>query len=126
MTNVEVVHPADRSVATPVTPGMDRRQAFHDEGAWVGHVTTAAGVVTGWHTHAEYDTYLYVLRGDIVIEFGPGGTQAVTAGSGDFLRIGRDVVHREGTVAGSTGVEVVLVRVGHGDPVTNVDGPDPA
>ena len=32
---------------------------------WVGHVTTAAGIVTGWHTHADYDTYIYVLQGDI-------------------------------------------------------------
>ena len=126
MTEVRIVHPSERSVATPVTPGMDRRQAFHDGDAWVGHVTTAAGVLTGWHTHAGYDTYIYVLRGGVVIEFGPGGKQAVTAEPGDFVHIGRGVVHREGTGAGSTGVEVVLVRVGQGEPVANVDGPDPA
>ncbi|MET1232784.1 MAG: cupin domain-containing protein [Candidatus Limnocylindrales bacterium] len=126
MSDVRIVHPADRSVATPATPGMDRRQAFHDPGAWVGHVTTAAGVVTGWHTHADYDTFIYVLRGHVTIEFGPAGSRAVAAGPGDFVRIGRGVVHREGTAAGSAGVDVVLVRVGQGEPVTNVDGPDPA
>jgi uncharacterized RmlC-like cupin family protein len=50
----------------------------------------------------------------------------VPASPGDFVRIGRGVVHREGTAAGSNGVEVVLVRVGQGEPVVNVDGPEPA
>ena len=67
MSDVRIIRPAERTVATPATPGMDRQQAFHDAGAWVGHVMTEAGVVTGWHTHPEYDTYIYVLKGDVTI-----------------------------------------------------------
>jgi hypothetical protein len=47
------------------------------------------------------------------------------ASAGDFVLIPRGLIHREGTAAGSLGVEAVLIRVGEGDPVTNVDGPEP-
>ena len=126
MAKVEVVASSDLSVATPVTPGMDRRVAFHDGVAWVGTVRTEPGVLTGWHSHPDHDTYLGVTTGQAVVEFGPEGRESLIAGPGDMIRIGRGVIHREGTAAGSNGVEAVLVRVGTGVVVENTDGPEPA
>jgi uncharacterized RmlC-like cupin family protein len=104
---------------------MDRREAFDDDGAWAGTVRTTEGAMTGWHVHAGHDTYLYVVSGSFVLEFGPGGRDRAEASAGDFLLIPRGLVHREGTAAGSSGVEAALVRVGAGEKVTNVEGPEP-
>lgn len=125
MADVEVVSSASLPPAEPLTPGMDRRQAFHDDVAWVGTVRTEAGVLTGWHSHPGYDTYIGVTSGQAVVEFGPGGERAMTAGPGDVIRIGRGVIHREGTARGSNGVEGYLFRVGSGAIVENAEGPDP-
>jgi len=71
-----VVRETDRILAPgPATPGMVREVAFTDEDRWVGHVRTEPGVRSGWHHHGETDTYFYVLRGSIEIEFGPGGRE---------------------------------------------------
>ena len=126
MADVEVVSGTQLRPAEPVTPGMDRRQAFHDDAAWVGTVRTEPGVLTGWHSHPGYDTYIGVTSGHAVVEFGAGGERSLTAGPGDVIRIGRGVVHREGTAAGSNGVEAMLFRVGSGKVVENMDGPDRA
>lgn len=125
MDEVRVVRGAAMVPAAATTPGMDRRQAFTDDEAWAGTVTTEAGVLTGWHVHPQYDTYVYVLEGTAIVESGPGGSRSATAGPGDFIRIPRGLIHREGTEAGSGGWEGVVVRVGHGETVVNHDGPEP-
>ena len=126
MSSVRVVRAGEMRIPAATTPGMDRREAFTEEGAWAGTVRTEPGVMTGWHLHAGYDTYIHVNRGDAHVEYGPGGTLGIDAGPGDFILIPRGLIHREGTAAGSTGVEAVIVRVGHGEVVTNVEGPEPA
>lgn len=120
---VRRVRPGERVSPREQTPGMHREEAFADPGAWLGTVHTDSGVTTGWHHHGEYDTYIYVTGGAARIEYGPGGRLALEAEPGDFLFIPKGVVHREGTAAGSDGVEAVLCRVGSGQVVFNVDGP---
>lgn len=122
---VRVVRAGELPPSPAATPGMDRREAFADERSWAGTVRTEPGVITGWHVHAGYDTYVYVLAGSARIEYGPGGKLGDDAGPGDFVHIPRGLVHREGSSIGSNGVEAVLVRVGAGELVTNVDGPEP-
>ncbi len=125
MTRVRVVHSADMPLPAVTTPGMDRREAFDHDGVWAGTLRTTAGVLTGWHVHAGHDTYIYVVAGSATVESGPGGRVRAEAGAGDFVLIPRGLIHREGTAVGSQGVEAVLIRVGEGEPVTNVDGPEP-
>ena len=125
MSRVRVIRAAELRVPDVTTPGMDRREAFADPDAWAGTVRTEAGGMTGWHVHAGHDTYIYVVSGTGHVEYGPAGSLSADAGAGDFMLIPRGVVHREGTVAGSAGVTAVLVRVGHGELVTNVEAPDP-
>jgi uncharacterized RmlC-like cupin family protein len=57
------------------------------------------------------------------MESGPGGSDAVEAGPGDFLSVPPRVVHRE--ISPDSPVHAVVVRVGEGQIVVNVEGPDP-
>lgn len=124
MPRARVIRPADRVVPEGETPGMEREEALASEGLWMGVVRTEPGVITGWHHHGEYDTYVYVLSGRAVLEYGPGGSLVEEAEAGDFLHIPRAAVHREGSARGSRGVEAVLFRVGRGQVVFNVDRPE--
>ncbi len=107
------------------TPGMDRRQIIDHEGRWVGWVQTDAGLVGGWHHHGERDSYIYVLRGDVTIEYGPQGRESVKAVAGDFIFNPAKMIHRE-TAGADEPAEFFVVRVGIGPQNVNVDGPDPA
>ena len=107
----------------PSTPGMDRRELLQQEDSWVGWVRTEAGLAGGWHHHGDHDSHIYVLRGEIRIEFGPAGRQHVTASSGDYIFNPARMVHREVTGPGDP-AEVFVVRVGRGSQTVNVEGPD--
>ncbi len=84
MTVARVIRPTDL-VAGPATPGVERLEAFADEGRWVGFTRTEPGVVSGWHHHGGHDTYLYVLSGAARIELADG--QTVEVGAGDFAHL---------------------------------------
>ena len=118
------VTPAER-VEGERTAGMMREQAIAIPGMWAGLVKTEAHETTGWHHHADYDTSIYVLSGSLRMESGPGGTQLVEAGPGDFLHVPKGAIHREGN-PGDEESQLVVVRAGHGPAVVNVDGPAPA
>ncbi len=107
------------------TPGMTREEAVATDGMWAGLVTTEAGMRSGWHHHGEYQTSIYVLTGLLRMEFGPGGSKVVEAGPEDFVFVARGVVHRESNPSETVGTAVV-VRAGTGEPVFNVEGPEPA
>jgi uncharacterized RmlC-like cupin family protein len=109
----------------PATPGMDRRQLLDHDDRWIGWVRTEPGIEGGWHHHGGRDTYIFVARGEIRIEFGPGGHDAVEGTPGDFIFVPKQTIHREITGADDTG-ELFLIRIGTGPQVVNVDEPDPA
>ena len=118
---VSRVTPSER-IAGDATPGMVREQAVAVDGLWAGLVRTEAHMVSGWHHHGDYDTSIYVVRGSVRMESGPGGSQVVDAGPGDFLYVPKGAIHREGN-PGSEESHLVVVRAGHGPAVINVDGP---
>jgi uncharacterized RmlC-like cupin family protein len=119
-----VVHPED-GILGPSTSGMERRQLFERGGDWAGWIRTDAGVAGGWHHHGGHDSYIFVLRGTLTIDFGPNGEASVEASAGDFIFNPAHLVHRE-TTHPSGDVEAFVVRVGDGPLVVNVDGPDEA
>lgn len=106
------------------TPGMTREQAIAVDGLWAGLVRTEARTTTAWHHHADYDTSIYVVRGALRMESGPGGSAVVEAGPGDFLHVPKGAIHREGN-PGDDESHIVVVRAGRGPAVVNVDGPAP-
>lgn len=126
MADIEVVKANERQVAeADATTGMVREQAVAEEGVWVGLVRTAPGRPSGWHHHGDYDTYFYVQSAKMRMEFGPGGEKVVEAEPGDFVHVPKREIHREVNPADEEGA-VILVRVGSGPPVVNVEGPSRA
>jgi uncharacterized RmlC-like cupin family protein len=120
---VSRVTPAER-VEGDATPGMTREQAIAVPGLWAGYVRTDAHTTSAWHHHADYDTSIYVLRGTLRMESGPGGTSVVEAEPGDFLHVPKGAIHREGNPGDEAG-QIIVVRAGSGPAVVNVDGPAP-
>jgi len=101
------------------TQAIERLEAFKGDDRWIGYVRTAPGEWSGRHHHGEMDTYFFVLKGTLEFEYGPDRqVAAIRAGEFGFLPAG--VVHRERTAPGAGG-EAVLVRLGYGPAVVNVD-----
>ena len=115
MTTVPVVlHP---NVPMPEPPGSDRRHFQDLDGRWIGWagwIQNDAGDVSGWHHHSANETYVYVIRGSVTVEFGPGGRDRIVASAGDLFIVPSDTVHRELTSEDSD-LEAFIVRVG-GEP----------
>lgn len=123
MTEIRVIHGDDRVVSeADATTGMVREQAVANEDFWIGEVRAAPQRPSGWHHHGDYDTYLYVKSGHVQFEFGPDGEKVVEGSPGDFIHVPKQVVHREVNPSEEEG-SVILVRVGSGPPVINVEGP---
>lgn len=108
---------------TARTPGMTRKEAFASEQVWTGIVHTAPGMTSGWHHHGKYNSYVYLISGRSRLESGPGGGDVVEAEAGGFSFVPAHTIHREGNPGSETQV-VVVFRVGVGEPVFNVDGPE--
>lgn len=107
------------------TPGLHRRTAFEADGHWFGHVEAEPETMSGWHHHGENVTMGYVLKGAVTLEFGPGGGERVEVREGEFFEVPKHTVHREGNASPEAG-EVIIARVGEGQLVFPVEGPDPA
>ncbi|MPZ62680.1 MAG: cupin domain-containing protein [Propionibacteriales bacterium] len=118
---VLLVTPVEREPG-PVTPGMDRQQAFATDGMWSGLVRTDPGMVSGWHHHGEYETTIYVVTGALRMEFGPDGADTVEAGTGDFIYVPKGAVHRESNPSAEP-ADIIVVRAGVGESTFNVTEP---
>jgi uncharacterized RmlC-like cupin family protein len=106
------------------TPGMVREEAIATGRMWAGLVRTDAGMISGWHHHGAYQTAIFVLSGALRMEFGPGGRETLEAGPRDFVYVEAGGVHRESNPSDEES-RIVVVRAGDGEPVFNVDGPEP-
>jgi uncharacterized RmlC-like cupin family protein len=122
MSEIFRVTPGQRVEGLP-TPGMVREQAVETDRMWGGFVSTEAGMASGWHHHGDFETTIYLLSGALRMEWGPGGGESLEAGPGDFVFVGRKIVHRESNPSSEPSTFVV-VRSGEGEVVTNVDGPE--
>jgi len=58
------------------------------------------------------------------MESGPGGTEVLDAGPGDFLHVPPHAVHRESNPTEKE-ARIVVFRAGIGPVVLNTDGPEP-
>lgn len=119
---LRLVRAAERTTDTQQTSGMTREVAISKEGIWAAYVRTEPGMASGWHHHAAYETAIYVLKGRVRFEFGPGGASAIDAGPGDFVHVPPGAVHRESNPENTEG-QLVVIRAGTGAPNVNVDGP---
>jgi uncharacterized RmlC-like cupin family protein len=101
----------------------ERRQQFEREGRCADWIRNDAGDVSDWHHHAANETYVYVSRGSVTIEFGPGGAQSVVARAGDFFIVPAQTIHRELTGEDSD-LEAFIIRLGGEPEHVSVDGPE--
>lgn len=84
----------------------------------------ADGCETGdWHTHRDMNSYLYVLSGNVSIQFGADDTEPVEVVNGDFLFIPAGRVYRH-VVDEGLRFEAINLLVGSGEPYSPVDDPD--
>jgi uncharacterized RmlC-like cupin family protein len=120
-----VVVRASELTTGPLTPGMERQEAFATDRLWAGRVSTEPGMVSGWHHHGRYETVIYVLSGALRMEFGPAGGETLDAGPGDFVLVPSGLIHRESNPSATT-ADLIGVRAGEGDSVFPVDGPPTA
>jgi quercetin dioxygenase-like cupin family protein len=108
------------------SPGISRQRALDGEGVQVLRSRSDPGVVSGWHTHGDYDVFGYVVSGTARLESGPAGRDGVSASAGDFLFVPANTVHREINPSATEKVEVILFLRGTGPTVFNVENPEPA
>jgi uncharacterized RmlC-like cupin family protein len=120
-----VVHHPEQGTPAPAMSGPERRELFKREGRWADWIRNDAGDESGWHHHASNDTYVYVLRGSVTTDFGPGGAESVVASAGDFFIVPSQTIHRERT-GPDADLEAFVIRVGGAPENVNVDGPEPA
>jgi uncharacterized RmlC-like cupin family protein len=119
---IRLVPPAEHTPLTTQTPGMERREVLAHPGVWIGLTRTAPGSTSGWHHHADMETYIYVQSGSARFDFGADGGDTCLAVAGDLLHVPRWAVHREANEGDAESV-LLIVRVGEGEPVVNVAGP---
>jgi uncharacterized RmlC-like cupin family protein len=125
MSRPMVIHPGDQGVDS-TTPGMELRQRHDADGRWVGWtgwIQNEAGDVSGWHHHGPNDTYVYVIRGSVTVEFGPGGAERIEAHAGDFFLVPAETTHRE-TTSPDSDLDAFVVRIGREPEYVEVDRPD--
>lgn len=66
-----------------------------------------------------------MLDGPSRVDWGERGEKSFVMGSGDFAMFRRGVIPRAQNVAGSKSCSFVVLRIGAGETVVNVDGPGP-
>lgn len=123
MGSVRAVRGSEITVG-PVTEGMTRKVAEVDDLVTLGVARNAPQTSSGWHHHADHTTCVYVVKGQVRVEWGPGGHESVDLSSGDFYVISPNTIHREGN-PGSEEQEYVGFYVGSGPKVVNVDEAEP-
>ncbi|MBI2078546.1 MAG: cupin domain-containing protein [Euryarchaeota archaeon] len=119
---ITVVKAKERRPPASQTPGMIREEAFAGDDVWAGYVRTEPNKPSGWHTHGDHDSYIYVVDGRLRFQYGADAKDAVEAGPGDFVRVPPHTVHREDNPSSVEG-KLVVIRFGKGPPSVNVEGP---
>jgi uncharacterized RmlC-like cupin family protein len=120
---ITIVKAKDRRPPASQTPGMVREEAFASEGLWAGYVRTEPNKPSGWHTHGDHDSYIFVLEGKIRFQQSADPSDTVEAGPGDFVRVPPHTVHREDNPSSQEGKLVVMRFGGKGPPNVNVETP---
>jgi quercetin dioxygenase-like cupin family protein len=78
-------------------------------------------VVSGWHTHGDYDVYGYVVSGICRLESDQGEKDSMTIRAGGFFHVPPHTVHREINPSKNKSNDVLLFLHGSGQIVYNLD-----
>ena len=114
----------DQMTDGPLTPGQPRQTAFETDGVWAGVTTVIAkDTPSQWHHHADHDSIMYMLTGQIRVDWGVTGEKSFLISPGDFAFFKRGVIHRAKVIEGDQDCTFAVVRIGKGETVINVAGP---
>jgi uncharacterized RmlC-like cupin family protein len=119
---IQVARAGELSPA-PSSPGIERGKIFETDRALMIQARVAGNTASGWHHHGDRDVYAHLIQGRARFEFGPGGQENVEIGAGEFFYVPATLVHRDVNPSPEEQL-VVLVFVGGGPLVVNVDGPE--
>lgn len=122
--SIRTVRPEDRTTLPgPADAPFVRQEMFGDGRVWVGMVTTEPGSASPWHHHGAHETYVYLLEGEAMVEYGSGGNERVHATADGSLHIvPPNLAHRE-VNTGAIPNRMIVVRVGTGPALIPLDGP---
>lgn len=123
MGSIRVVHGGEIA-AGQESEGMTRRVTQVDEQVSLAVVSTEPNRTSSWHHHGEHTSYVYVLKGHLHIDWGPGGQESVDLASGDFYVISPNTIHREGN-PGPEDQVLVAFYLGSGPVAVNLDEAEP-
>lgn len=110
---------------TPIasTSGIERMQAFATDRAVIVRARAEAGVESGWHTHGDREVFGYLIEGSARFEYGRRDQKTDDIAPGDFIHVPAGLVHRDINPDPDNPQEWVLVFVGGGPVVVNVENP---
>lgn len=107
------------------TPGVDRRTAFETANNVMVQSRVAGDSATDWHHHGDRHVYVYLVEGNVALEYGPDGSKRLEGTAPLYAHIPPGVVHRD--VNPTDGEQLSVINfVGSGPLVVNVDGPETA
>ena len=72
--------------------------------------TIPPGGVAGAHIHVDFEVMLYILQGRVRHEYGPGLTQVVENGAGDFIFIEPGIPHEVFNMSATEPVIAIVAR----------------
>jgi quercetin dioxygenase-like cupin family protein len=106
------------------TPGIERLLALDSERAMLIRARGGPRIESGWHHHGRREVFGHVLRGRVRFEYGPGGRGSTEVEEGGYFHVPVGLVHRD-VNPDDQPQDMVIVFVGDGPLVVNLDGPDP-
>jgi uncharacterized RmlC-like cupin family protein len=117
---IEVIH--SPRVKIEGKRGLGTESVLESSVANVYVTKFAPGAATPWHHHGSRTSFGYVVTGNLVMEFGPRGKNAVRMSTGDFFSIPAGLIHRDLNRSRRQTV-LATFSVGSGPFSTLVDGP---
>ncbi len=104
--------------------GITRQTDQVDEHVSLALATIESNVMSGWHHHGDHTSCVYVLKGRLHIDWGPGGREGVDLAAGDFYVVSANTIHREGN-SGSEELQLAAFYLGTGPVVVSVNEAEP-
>lgn len=93
----------------PLFLGISERTAG-TTGISMYKIVIPPGAVGEPHRHKDFETAIYVLKGRVETRYGPGLSQSVVNGPGDFVFIPPDLPHQPFNLSDSEAAEAIVAR----------------
>ena len=100
---------ADSKQKLPLFFGVSDR-SVGAKGLSMYKVVIPPGAAAEPHRHKDFETAIYVLKGQVETRYGPGLAQSVVNGPGDFVFIPPDLPHQPRNLSDQEPAEAIVAR----------------